>query len=277
MHLHSRKTQLQCNRRRSRLSVQSSGLMFDAAKQVRTGMQTETIDYRDGEVTLRGYFAYDDALTGRRPGVLVMPGGFGLGRNAKGRAEMLARMGYVALAGDPYGGGIEIDDLKDVMKRVTELRADTASFRRRAQVALDRLIASPLVNPGRVAAIGYCLGGTLVLELARAGASLAGVVTFHGGLETKSPATQGMVKAKLLILTGADDPTVPLTHVQAFAEEMTKAEADWQIVTYSGTKHGFTYPDAASRKIDWIEYNQSTDERSWKAMQSFFGEIFRSE
>ena len=106
-------------------------------------MQTETIDYRDGEVTLRGYFAYDDALTGRRPGVLVMPGGFGLGRNAKGRAEMLARMGYVALAGDPYGGGIEIDDLKDVMKRVTELRADNASFRRRAQVALDRLIASP--------------------------------------------------------------------------------------------------------------------------------------
>ena len=237
-------------------------------------MRTEIIDYRDGEVTLRGYLAYDETLTGKRPGVLVMPGGFGLGRNAKERAEMLARMGYVAFAGDPYGGGIEIDDLKDVMKRVTALRADTIQFRRRARVALDRLIAMPQVDTQRVAAIGYCLGGTLVLELARDGAPHAGVVTFHGGLETKSPAIPGSVKAQLLILTGADDPTVPAAHLNAFAEEMTKAGADWQIVTYSGTKHGFTYPDAASRKIDWIEYKQSTDDRSWSAMRSFFAEIF---
>ena len=237
-------------------------------------MRTETVDYNDGEVTLRGYLAYDETQPGQRPGVLVMPGGFGLGRNAKDRAEMLARMGYVALAGDPYGGGIEIDDLKDVMKRVTALRADTAQFRRRARVALDRLIAMPQVDPHRVAAIGYCLGGTFVLELARDGAPLAGVVTFHGGLETKSPAAPGTVKAKLLILTGADDPTVPVAHLNAFAEEMTKAGADWQIVTYSGTKHGFTYPDAASRKIDWIEYKKLTDERSWSAMKAFFEEIF---
>ena len=239
-------------------------------------MQTETVDYRDGEVTLRGYLVYDETLPEKRPGVLVMPGGFGLGRNAKGRTEMLSRMGYVALAGDPYGGGIEIDDLKEVMKQVTDLRADTAKFRRRAKVALDRLIAMPQVDPSRVAAIGYCLGGTFVLELARDGAPLAGVVTFHGGLETKSPATPGMVTAKLLILTGADDPTVPIRHVRAFAEEMTKAGADWQIVTYSGTKHGFTYPDAATRKVDWIEYNKFTDERSWRAMQSFFDEIFHN-
>ncbi len=237
-------------------------------------MSTEAIDYRDGEVTLRGFLAYDETQAGKRPGVLVMPGGFGLGRNAKGRAEMLARMGYVAFAGDPYGDGIEIGDLKDVMKRVTALRADTTQFRRRARVALDRLIAMPQVDPHRVAAIGYCLGGTFVLELARDGAPLAGVVTFHGGLETKSPTASGAVKAKLLILTGADDPTVPVTHVNAFAEEMTKAGADWQIVTYSGTKHGFTYPDAASRGIEWIEYNKSTDERSWSAMKSFFEEIF---
>ncbi len=239
-------------------------------------MQRETVDYRDGEVALRGYLAYDETLPEKRPGVLVMPGGFGLGRNAKQRAEMLAGMGYVALAGDPYGGGIEIDDLKDVMKRVTDLRADTAKFRRRARVALDCLMATPWVDPSRVAAIGYCLGGTFVLELARDGAPITGVVTFHGGLETKSPATPGMVKAKLLILTGADDPTVPVTHVNAFADEMTKVAADWQIVTYSRTKHGFTYPDAASRKIDWIEYNKSADERSWRAMQSFFEEVFRN-
>ena len=132
----------------------------------------------------------------------------------------------------------------------------------------------PQVDPGSIAAIGYCLGGTFVLELAREGAPLKGVVTFHGGLETKDPAAPGQVKAKLLILTGADDPTVPAGHVNALAEEMTKAGADWQIVSYSGTKHGFTYPDAATRKVEWIEHNQLTDERSWKAMRSFFEEIF---
>jgi dienelactone hydrolase len=237
-------------------------------------MHTETVDYRDGEVTLRGYLAYDETLTGKRPGVLVMPGGFGLGRDAKERAAMLARMGYVAFAGDIYGDGREFDDLKEVMKQVTALRADTTQFRRRARVALDTLVATPQVDPQRIAAIGYCLGGTFVLELARDGAPLAGVVTFHGGLETKSPAAPGVVKAKLLVLTGADDPTVPAAHLKAFADEMTKAGADWQIVTYSGTKHGFTYPDAASRKIDWIGYNKSTDDRSWSAMKAFFAEIF---
>jgi dienelactone hydrolase len=237
-------------------------------------MSTETVDYRDGEITLRGYLAYDETQAGKRPGVLVMPGGFGLGRNAKERAEMLARMGYVAFAGDIYGDGLEFDDLKEVMKRVTALRADTTQFRRRVRVSFDRLLALPQVDPLRVAAIGYCLGGTFVLELARDGAPLTGVVTFHGGLETKSPATPGAVKAKLLVLTGADDPTVPIAHVNAFADEMTKAGADWQIVTYSGTKHGFTYPDAASRKIEWIEYKKATDERSWSAMRSFFAEIF---
>ncbi len=225
-------------------------------------MKTESIEYKDGDVTLRGFLAYDEAQSGRRPGVLVMPGGFGLGPNAKGRAEMLARLGYVALAGDPYGDGLEVDD------------ADSAKFRRRARVALEKLKSLPQVDPGRIAAIGYCLGGTFVLELAREGAPLKGVVTFHGGLETKDPAAPGQVKAKLLILTGADDPTVPTAHVNAFKEEMTRAGADWQIVSYSGTKHGFTYPDAATRKVEWIEHNQLTDERSWKAMRSFFEEIF---
>jgi dienelactone hydrolase len=237
-------------------------------------VKTETIEYQDGDLSLRGYLAYEETKAERRPGVLVMPGGFGLGANAKSRCEMLARMGYVALAGDPYGGGREFDDIKEVFKLVTTLRADTAGFRRRGQVALDQLIALPQVDSNRVAAIGYCLGGTFVLELARDGAPLTGVVTFHGGLETKSPATPGAVKAKLLILTGANDPTVPVAHVNALAAEMSNAGADWQIVTYSGTKHGFTYPDAASRAIDWIEYNKLSDERSWSAMESFFAEIF---
>ena len=237
-------------------------------------MKTGSIKYQDGDVTLRGFLAYDDTKSGRRPGILVMPGGFGLGANAKQRAEMLAGLGYVALAGDPYGNGLEIDDLQEVMKRVSALREDPAKFRQRAQVALDTLVSLPQVDPRRLAAIGYCLGGTFVLELARAGAPLTGVVTFHGGLETPRPAAPGQVKAKILVCTGADDPSVPVAHVNALADEMTKAGVDWQIISYGGTVHGFPYPDAASRGIAWITYNQLADERSWQAMRSFFEEIF---
>jgi dienelactone hydrolase len=237
-------------------------------------MKTESIAYQDGDVTLRGFLAYDDTKSGRRPGILVMPGGFGLGVNAKQRAEMLAGLGYVALAGDPYGNGIEINDLQEVMKSVSALRADPAKFRHRAQVALDKLASLPQVDPHRLAAIGYCLGGTFALELARAGAPLTGVVTFHGGLETQRPAAPGQIKAKILVCTGADDPSVSVAHVNAFADEMTKAGVDWHIISYGGTMHGFTYPDAESRGIAWIVYNQRADERSWQAMRSFFAEIF---
>jgi len=237
-------------------------------------MKTESIEYQDGEVTLRGFLAYDDTKSGRCPGILVMPGGFGLGANAKQRAEMLAGLGYVALAGDPYGNGLEINDLQEVMKYVGALRADAAKFRQRAQVALDTLASLPQVDPHRLAAIGYCLGGTFILELARTGAPLTGIVTFHGGLETQRPAVPGLVKAKILVCTGADDPSVPVAHVNMFAEEMTKAGVDWQVISYGGTTHGFTYPDAESRGIEWIAYNKLADTRSWQAMQSFFVEIF---
>lgn len=237
-------------------------------------MKTERIEYQDGNVTLYGFLAYDETHTKPRPGILVMPGGFGLGVNAKRRAQMLATLGYVALAGDPYGDGREIDDLQEVMKEVTALRDDPVKFRRRVQVAFDTLVSLPQVDPRQVAAIGYCLGGTLALELARDGAPLKGVVTFHGGLETQRPAVAGQVKAKILVCTGADDPSVTVAHVNAFAEEMTKAGVDWQIISYGHTQHAFTYPDAASRGISWIAYNKLADERSWNAMQSFFEELF---
>ena len=237
-------------------------------------MKTETIEYQDGAVSLRGFLAYDDTRSGPRPGVLVMPGGFGLGANAKRRAEMLADMGYVALAGDPYGGGVEIDDLEQVMQRVNALRDNPDTFRQRVRVALETLTTLPRVDAQRLAAIGYCLGGTFALELARDGAPLAGVVTFHGGLETKRPARFGQVKAKILVCTGADDPSVPVEHVNAFANEMTQAGVDWQLISYGHTQHGFTYPDAAGRGIDWIAYNEAADKRSWQAMQLFFQEVF---
>ncbi|HKV55953.1 MAG TPA: dienelactone hydrolase family protein [Candidatus Binataceae bacterium] len=238
-------------------------------------MKTETIDYRDGDVTLRGFLAYDERQTGKRPGILVMPEAFGLGAHAKSRAQRLAELGYVAFAGDPYGNGFEAKDLNEAIKHATELNQDVAKFRQRGHVALDKLASLTQVDSGRLAAIGFCMGGSFSLELARDGAPLRGIVSFHGGLGTQRPAAAGQVKARLLVCTGADDPFVPVAQVSAFQEEMTKAGADWQVISYGGTKHSFTNPDADAVGNPGLAYNKLTDERSWKAMASFFEEIFR--
>ena len=237
-------------------------------------MKTQSIEYEDGNVTLRGFVAFDDATSHQRPGVLVMPEAFGLGTHATQRAERLASLGYVALAGDPYGNGLEVTDLQEAIKRASALREDPATFRQRARVALDTLASLPQVDASRLAAIGYCLGGTFALELAWDGAPLRGVVSFHGGLETPRPAVAGQVKAKNHVCTGADDPFVPVAQVNALAEEMTKAQADWQIISYGGTVHSFTNPDADRVGVPGIAYNRLADERSWKAMATFFEEIF---
>jgi dienelactone hydrolase len=237
-------------------------------------MKTESLEYRDGDVTLRGFLAYDDQKTGRRPGVLVMPEAFGLGAQAKRRVERLAEFGYVALAGDPYGDGLQLSDLQEAIKRATALFEDPSKARARARAGLDKLASLPQVDPSRLASIGYCMGGTLSLELARDGAPLKGIVSFHGGLQTQRPAAAGQVKAKILVCTGADDPFVPIAQVNALAEEMTKAKTDWQIISYAGTVHSFTNPEADKIGAAGIAYNKSADERSWKAMTSFFEEIF---
>ena len=236
-------------------------------------MKTETIEYKDGDVTLRGYLAFDEKKSGKRPAVLVMPEALGLGAHAKKRAERLAELGYVALAGDPYGNGLELATVAEAIPRAGALFADVAKARQRARVALDKLASLPQADPSRLAAIGFCMGGTFGLELARDGAPLKGVVTFHSGLQTQRPAT-GQIKAKILINTGADDPLVPFEQVKAFADEMTKAGADWQVISYGGTKHSFTNPDADSVGMPALGYNKLADERSWRVMKSFFEEIF---
>lgn len=237
-------------------------------------MKTETVEYRDGDVTLRGYVAFDDQKTGKRPGVLVMPEAFGLGPHARQSAERLAALGYVALAGDPYGDGLVLSDLQQAVTRATALFADPAKTRQRARVALDKLASLPQVDPNRLAAIGYCMGGTFSLELARDGAPLKGVVSFHGGLGTQRPGAAGQVKAKILVCTGADDPFVPPAQVNSFEEEMKKSGADWQVISYGGTVHSFTNPEAGKIGNPALAYNKLSDERSWNALKSFFEEIF---
>jgi dienelactone hydrolase len=237
-------------------------------------MKTEAVDYKDGSASLRGYLAYDESKSGKRPGVLVMPEAFGLGAQAKRRCDMLAQLGYVALGGDPYGDGVEFTDLQEAIKRATPMFGDPAGLRKRGRAGLDKLASLPNVDTSRLAAIGYCMGGTFSLELARDGAPLKGIVSFHGGLQTARPAEAGKVKTRILVCHGAADSLIPAAQVTAFMEEMTKAGADWQMNTYGGAKHSFTNPESDRVGMPGIGYQKEADTRSWDAMKSFFREIF---
>ena len=236
-------------------------------------MRAESLEYKDGDVTLKGFVALDDQSNHKRPGILVMPEAFGLGKQAKDRALRLASLGYAALAGDPYGNGLEVSDLQEAIKHAGAIREDNTKFRQRIRAGLDALMALPQVDTDRLVVMGYCMGGSCSLEMARDGAPLKGVVSFHGALETQSPAEPGKVQAKVLVCHGADDPFVPVEHVTAFQEEMTKAGVDWQVISYGGTVHSFTNPEADG-SIEGICYNKQADARSWQAMQAFFDEIF---
>ena len=238
-------------------------------------MSTQTVTYTDAGVTLKGFLAYNDKQTGKRPGILVMPEAFGLGKNAKGRAQRLAdELGYVALGGDPFGDGKEFTDLQEAIKVAGALMADPAKFRARARAGIDKLASLPQVDSSRLAAIGYCMGGTFALELARDGAPLRGVVSFHGGLQTQRPAAPGQIKAKVLVCHGSDDPMIQTPQVNGFIDEMTKAQADWQLISYGNTVHSFTNPDADGTMMPGIKFNAQSDARSWLAMKNFFEEIF---
>jgi dienelactone hydrolase len=238
-------------------------------------MTTQTVTYTDAGTTLKGFLAYDDKQTGKRPGILVMPEAFGLGKNAKARAQRLAdELGYVALGGDPFGDGREFTDLQEAIKVAGALMADPAKFRARARAGIDKLASLPQVDSNRLAAIGYCMGGTFALELARDGAPLRGVVSFHGGLQTQRPAAPGQIKAKVLVCHGSDDPMIQTPQVNAFIDEMTKAQADWQLISYGNTVHSFTNPDADGTMMPGIKFNAQSDARSWLAMKNFFEEVF---
>lgn len=241
----------------------------------RAEVKGETFEYRQGNTILEGYLARDPAATGPRPAVLVVHDWMGVGPNVKRRADQLAAMGYVALAADIYGKGVRPKDAKEAAALAGKYRSgDRALLRGRVLAALDALRAVPGVDAGRIAAIGYCFGGTTVLELARAGADVRGVVSFHGGLGTERP-DASKVKAKVLALHGADDPFVPPAEVAAFEDEMRKGGVDWQLVVYSGAVHSFTIPDAGSDNSKGAAYNAVADRRSFQAMRDFFDELFR--
>ncbi len=235
---------------------------------------TKTVEYRHGDTVLQGYLAYDDALKGKRPGVLVVHEWTGLGTYVQKRVEQLAGLGYVAFGADIYGMGIRPGTPPAAAKEAGKYRNDRQLMRARAKAGLDVLRGQPTVDPGRLAAIGYCFGGTTVLELARSGADMRGVVSFHGGLDTPNPGDARNIRAKVLVLHGADDPHVPPQQVAAFQEEMRKGGVDWQMVIYGGVVHSFTNPDSGNDPTKGAAYNEKADHRSWEAMKVFFAEIF---
>ena len=236
---------------------------------------TQTVTYRQDGTVMRGFLAYDDGLKGKRPGVLVVHEWWGLNDFARERALKLAGLGYVALAADMYGGGATTRDREEAGKLAGALLKNPDLLRARAQAALQVLAADPRVDPKRLAAIGFCFGGTTVLELAYSGADLAGVVSFHGGLPRPQPGDLQRLKAKILVLHGADDPLVPAADLTAFEQAMRQAGADWQMVFFGGAVHAFTNPAAGDNKASGAAYDARAARRAFRYMQEFFREIWR--
>lgn len=208
------------------------GLLFGIAVPGLAQVQTRTIEYRDGDVVLEGFVAFDSGKAGSQnmPGVLVVHQWTGLSEYEKARCEMLANLGYIAFALDIYGKGIRPAPPVEAGKQATIYKQDRQLFRRRLQLGLEQLLDQPAADPQRVAAIGYCFGGTGVIELARSGADIAGVVSFHGGLDSPNPDDGKSIQAKILVCHGADDPFVPAKDIEAFKAELTAADVDWQMI-----------------------------------------------
>ncbi|MBX7257053.1 MAG: dienelactone hydrolase family protein [Candidatus Hydrogenedentes bacterium] len=235
-------------------------------------IKTESVEYKDGDTLLEGYIAYDDASTDKRPGILIVHAWWGLGNQSKDTAKRLAELGYVGFAVDMYGKGVLAKTRDEAMKLSGPFREDRALMRRRVKAALETLKKNPLVDTSRIAALGYCFGGTTVLELARSGEPIQGVVSFHGGLNTPNVEDAKNIKTKVLVLHGADDPAVPQEEVLAFQDEMRKANVDWQMIAYGGAVHSFSDPEANSPPTS--VYNEKAARRSWEAMKQFLSEIF---
>lgn len=236
----------------------------------------KSVTYEKDGVTMEGFHVYDDALVGQRPAVLVIHQWMGLTENEKRRSRMLAEMGCNVLAADIYGKGVRPQSTADAGKQAGTFKGDRALFRKRLMAGLEVLLKDERTDSAKVAAIGYCFGGTGVLEMARAGAPVAGVVSFHGGLDAAAgfEAKAGGALPKVLVLHGAADPYVPAAQVAAFQKEMTDAKADWQMASYGGAVHAFTQKEAGDDASKGAAYNAAADARSWEALTVFFGEIF---
>lgn len=249
----------------------------------RAELRTQAVEYKHGDVVLEGYLAYDDALANAKspaPGVVVCPEWWGNTKYAHDRAEMLAKLGYVAFAIDMYGKGKTTTDPKVAGEWSGAVMKDMELRRARARAGYDVLAARPEVDKQRMGAIGYCMGGTVALELARGGAPLVALVVFHAGSllaagdDAAALADNSRIKAFVTVCHGQDDAFVPKGDVDRFHAQMKAAKIDYQFIAYAGAVHAFTNPDADTFKIPGIAYNAHADARSWAALKSAFAEAF---
>jgi len=230
--------------------------------------------YQDGATRLAGYLATPAAGKGKAPGIVIVHQWMGPTDHERRTADELAKLGYVALAADIYGEGVTPKDTKEAGVLAGKFKGDRPLYQRRIRAALDTLKAQGSVDPGRLAVIGFCFGGTGALEAARAGMPVKGVVSFHGGLDVPADRPVGPIAAKVLVCHGADDPFVPAKDVAAFHDEMRKAKADYTFVAYGGAVHSFTQKEAGNDPAKGAAYQEAAARRSWQHMKDFFGELF---
>jgi len=237
-------------------------------------MNRMTLDYSDGAAALKGLLFSDASQAGQRAGLVLFPDARGIGDHAIACAERLAELGFVVLVADLYGEGRKAVDVAQAREWMTELRSDIVRWRARAEAAREALARQQKVRSSEMAAIGYCFGGTTALELARSGAPLRAVVTFHGELASPRPEDARQIKAKVLVCHGAADKLVPLTQLAGFADAMGQTQVDWQVQIYGGAEHGFTNPEADAPDIPDHAYSPAANARSWRAMLDLFEEVF---
>lgn len=239
------------------------------------GVSTREIQFTHGSTVVRGLLAWNDQVKGKRPGVLVVHGGWGYTDNVREQAKRLAESGYVGYAFDMHGMGAVGSHQEHGGAAGKQLDDNPALMATRFYLAMDQLKQDPHVDANRISAIGYCWGGAVVLNMARAGANLDAVVTFAGVLDTKAPAPKNAVRPRILVLTGDLDPIAPAQKVEAFRKEMTDAGAKFEIVVYPGVKHAFTQPYAKEANMPGIAYDAEADKQSWAAMLKLFNEVYR--
>ena len=249
-------------------------LLISVATDARAEIETRRITYKDGDTTLVGHLYYDVEQAGQRPGVLVVHEWWGLNKYARTRARMLAEMGYVAFALDMYGQGKSTTERHTAQEWATAHYKDLTMMRRRAALGLNVLRSEALVDKKRIAAIGYCFGGSTVLQLAYAGADIAGVVSFHGNTLPPSEEDVKRIKAGILVCHGAADPFVPQERLQSFVDAVNGKGVDFQVIQYGGAVHSFTNPGAGDDNASGSAYNAKADARSWAHMQVYFEELF---
>ena len=255
----------------------TSLLLLSMALSVQAAVVGKEVTYQAGATVLKGYLAWDDAIQGKRPGILVVHEWWGHNAYVRKRADMLAALGYTALALDMYGDGKTAQHPEDAGKFATAVRTDLPLLEARFNAARALLNAQDTVDRARNAAIGYCFGGSVVLEMARSGADLAGVVSFHGSLGGLG-AVSDRVMAKVLVANGADDPFITAEQIAIFKDDMDAAGVDYHFINYPGAKHSFTNPDADTFGEKFglpLQYNAKADADSWQAMQEFLAGIFK--